>query len=296
MPTRAWIVAVFFLLSSLAFAEAKDAPAAPAPAASAPQQIEITADNSLEWYEDESIYVARGNAKAVRGELTVTANLLTAHKREVPKDAQGQKQPKVPTDKKTDEGGDIDRMTAEGNVLIVKQTARITGDRAVDDINKHVIVVTGKHLRYETDAQVVTARDSLEYWDEPKVAVARGHAIAVKGDRHITGDVLTAEFRTGPDGKDELYKMTAVGNVTVITKSDITRGDKGVYDAARDIAIITGHVRITRADGTQLTGDVGESDFAANQSRLMNDGSGRVRALLPAKTTAKAAKPEGETP
>jgi lipopolysaccharide export system protein LptA len=82
-----------------------------------------------------------------------------------------------------------------------------------------------------------------------------------------------------------------------VTKSDVTRGDRGVYDAARDIAIITGHVRITRADGTQLTGDVGESDFTANQSRLINDGSGRVRALLPAKTTTKTTKPpQGSTP
>ena len=72
-----------------------------------------------------------------------------------------------------------------------------------------------------------------------------------------------------------------------------------MYDAARDIAIVTGHVRITRPDGTELTGDVGESDFAANQSRLLNEGSGRVRALLPPKSaTAKTApaSSKGGTP
>ena len=83
-----------------------------------------------------------------------------------------------------------------------------------------------------------------------------------------------------------MYKLTATGNVTVITKNDVVRGNKGVYDAARDIAIITGHVRITRPDGTELTGDVGESDFASNQSRLLNGGTGRVRALLPARSSA----------
>jgi lipopolysaccharide export system protein LptA len=283
-----------FLLGGPAFAEGKAAPAVQT-APPAPQPIEVTADKSLEWYQDQSIYVARGNAKAVRGELTVMADLLTAHKRETPetsKDASGKKLPKPPADKKSDNStGDIDRMTAEGHVVILKGSARITGDHAVDDVDKHVIVVTGNNLRYETDKQVVTARDSLEYWDETKIAVARGNAVAVKGDRHITGDVLTAEFRDQPSGKDQLYKMTAVGNVTVITKNDVTRGDRGVYDAARDIAIITGHVRITRPDGTQLTGDVGESDFASNQSRLLNGGSGRVRALLPAKSASKTAKP-----
>lgn len=270
-----WIIAVCFLLGGMSSAEAKGAPES-APA------VEVTADKSLEWYQDQSIYVARGNAKAVRGELTVTADLLTAHKREKPLKSKDKQKDKP--------SGDIDRLTAEGNVLILKSDARITGDRAVDDVDKHVVVVTGNNLKYETASQVVTAHESLEYWDETKIAVARGHAVAIKGDRRITGDVLTAEFRTQPNGKDQLYKMTAVGNVTVVTKTDIVRGDKGVYDAARDIAIITGHVKITRPDGTELTGDVGKSDFAANQSRLLNEGSGRVRALLPAKTTSKAPK------
>jgi len=286
---RVWVLTFFFILGGITSAAAKSAPTTsgePTP----PAPIEVTADQTLEWYQDQSIYVARGNAKAVRGDTTVTADVLTAHEREKPKTADGKKPPKTPSDQKSSESGDIDKMTADGNVVILKPNARVTGDHAVDDVDKHVMVVTGNNLRYETDKQVVTARDSLEYWDETKIAVARGHAIAIKGDRHVEGNVLTAEFRTQPNGTDQLYKMTAVGNVTVITKNDITRGDHAVYDAGRDIAIITGNVRITRPDGTQLTGDVGESDFTNNQSRLMNDGSGRVRALLPAKTTAKASK------
>ena len=68
------------------------------------------------------------------------------------------------------------------------------------------------------------------------------------------------------------------------------RQPHAVYDVASDIAILTGNVRITRADGTQLTGDVGEVNFKTNQSRLMNDGTGRVRALLTSKTTGKSDK------
>jgi lipopolysaccharide export system protein LptA len=298
MRLRAWIMVIGLLLGELAPAGAKNAPATNADATQAPSQIEVTADKTLEWYQDQNMYVARGNAKAVRGDLTVNADVLTAHEREKPKTTNDPtKPPKPPAGTpKGDDSGDIDKMTADGNVVILKPNTRITGDHAVDDVNNHVIVVTGNNLRYETDKQIVTARDSLEYWDDKKIAVARGHAIAVKGDRHVEGDVLTAEFRPQPNGSDELDKMTALGNVTVITKSDITRGDQAVYDSARDIAIITGHVRITRADGTELTGDVGESDFAANQSRLMNDGSGRVRALLPQKTTTKASSPKTTAP
>ncbi|MFA4993837.1 MAG: LptA/OstA family protein [Bdellovibrionales bacterium] len=288
MRVRVWILAFCLLFGAFTVAEAKGASTGSAPAPSSSEPIEVTADESLEWYQDKNIYVARGNAKATNGDLTVTADLLTAHKREKPKKGQGKQQTKP--------AGDIDRLTAEGNVVILKSSSRITGDRAIDDIDKQVVVVTGNNLKYENNNQVVTAHESLEYWEATKIAVARGRAVAIKDNRHIQGDVLTAEFRNQPNGKDQLYKMTAVGNVTVITKNDIVRGDKGVYDAARDIAIITGHVRITRPDGTLLTGDVGESDFVSNQSRLLNQGSGRVRALLPSKTSSKTAKPRKGTP
>ncbi len=286
MRSKIGLLAFGLLVGTVSVAEAKTTSASQGTS----QQVEITADQTLEWYQDQGLYVARGNAKAVRGDLTVTADILTAHQREKPKDAAGKVQKPVSSEKKSDEAGDIDKMTADGTVVILKPNARITGDHAVDAMDQHVLVVTGKKLRYESDKQIVTARDSLEYWEETKMAVARGNAVAVKGDRQVVGDVLTAEFRDQPNGSTQLYKMTALGNVTVVTKSDVTRGDKAVYDAARDVALVTGHVRITRADGTELTGDVGESDFAANQSRLMNDGSGRVRALLPARSTEKSGK------
>ncbi len=258
----------FFLLALLGLGVS-----ARAEADSVSRAIEVTADQSLEWYQDQNLYVARGHAKAVRGDTTVTADLLTAHQRE--------KTAATPKDK----SGDIDRLTADGHVVIQKPNAVITGDHGAMDMDQHVAVVTGQTIRYESAQQIVTARDSLEYWDEKKLAVARGHAEAIKGDRHVSGDTLTAEFRDQPNGTSQLYKMAAIGHVTVVTQKDVTRGDKAIYDAARDIAIITGHVRITRADGTQLTGDVGESNFATNQSRLLTNGEGRVRALLPVKET-----------
>ena len=53
--------------------------------------------------------------------------------------------------------------------------------------------------------------------------MARGNAVAVSADRHVEGDVLTAEFRDMPNGKSEMTKMTAVGHVVVITKTDVAR-------------------------------------------------------------------------
>ncbi len=178
-------------------------------------------------------------------------------------------------------------MEADGHVLITDPKSRTTGEHATYDLNQHTIIVTGDNLRYETDKQTVTAKDSLEYYEDKKIAVARGHAVEDEAARHIEGDILTAEFKDNPNGQTDLTKVTAEGHVVVVTKNDTARGNHGVYDAARNIAIITGNVQITRPDGTQLAGDVGEVDFDANQSRLLNSGTGRVRALLPQKSAAK---------
>ena len=175
MRLCAWVLALCLLLGGFESANAKNAPArTPAPARTA-QPIEITADQSLEWYQDKNLYVARGKAKASNGDLTVTADLLTAHKRDKSKGAKNTKQNAKPND-----AGDIDKLTAEGNVLILKANARITGSHAVDDLDKHVSVVTGDNLRYENDMQVVTAKQSLEYWETTKIAVARGMRLPSK--------------------------------------------------------------------------------------------------------------------
>lgn len=266
-------------LGTLCFAMPANAQLMPGGDGSA-KNVDVSADESLEWYQDQNLYVARGNAKAIRGDMVIDADLLLAHQREKP--AKGTAKPEKAAAKAG--SGDIDKMTAEGNVRITSSKSRVTGDHAVYDVDNQLMVMTGKNLRYETDKETVTARDSLEYHADSKIAVARGKAVADKGDRHVEGDILTAEFRDEPNGQQALTKMTATGNVAVITKGNVSRGDKAVYDISRNIAIISGHVKITRADGTQLTGDVGEVDFTTNQSRLLNQGHGRVRALLVSKS------------
>jgi lipopolysaccharide export system protein LptA len=43
--------------------------------------IEVTSDNGMEWRQNEQVIIAKGNAKAVRGDVTVTADQLLAHYR-----------------------------------------------------------------------------------------------------------------------------------------------------------------------------------------------------------------------
>ena len=72
------------------------------------------------------------------------------------------------------------------------------------DIHKRngVLVLTGRNLKLVTKNEIVTARDSLEYYEKKSMAVARGNAKmrlrnpAKGGERTIQADVLTTRFNS----------------------------------------------------------------------------------------------------
>ncbi len=250
--------------------------------------VNITADTSLEWHRDQRLYVARGNAKAIQGTLVVEADTLLAHARppeSTPPSAQQSAEPG---------SGHIDRMTAEGHVRITDGPRHATGDHGVYDLNRHVMVLTGQDLTYDSGEDIVTARDSLEYSTSGDVAVARGHAMATRPDRHVEGDVLTAWFKQAPEGGARtLTRLAADGNVVIVTPTTLARADKAVYDPERSLAVLTGTVRITEGT-TQMAGRRAEMDMTTGRSRLLGQGQ-RVSALLVPDQENSSKKPPSST-
>lgn len=229
--------------------------------------LEINADEGIEWRRDEKLYIARGNAVAARGNITVYADVMTAHYRP----AQGR-------------GTEIDRIDVDGNVRIVSPSETVYGDRGAYDVINGVLVLVGQDLRLIGKVDTITARDSLEYWEKRQMAVARGDAEAVREDKRIKADVLTAYFE--PDAKEnlELKRIEAFGNVRVATREEYASGDHGVYYADREFATLDGAVKITR-EGNQLNGEYAEVDMKTGISRLLAGAPGaksteRVRGLL----------------
>src|SRR6201997_3476769 len=149
-------------------------------AASEDRPIAISATSGIEWQQDAQVYIARGNAVAKRGTTEVYADTLTAHYRP----SKGA-------------GGDTEvyRLNADGRVTIKGETQTVVGDQAVWDVDQQMGIVTGQGLKLTTATDVVTARDSLEWYDQKQVAVARGDAVAVKENvKRIRADVLTAHM------------------------------------------------------------------------------------------------------
>ena len=249
--------------------------------------IEISADSGIEWQQDAQVYIARGNAMAKRGATEVHADTLTAHYRPS-KGAGGETE--------------IYRLNADGHVTIKGERQTVVGDQAVYDVDQQIGVVTGKALRMTTATDVVTARDSLEWYDQKQIAVARGDAVAVREAKRIRADVLTAHLtkdkpKSGESGSDakparaapvtanakagsaaglpaagdessRISRVDAQGNVLVSTATDIGRGDYGVYNADTGIVTLLGNVTVTRGPNA-IRGQYAVVDLNNNISRMM---------------------------
>lgn len=233
--------------------------------------IGIEATNGIEWQQNNRVYIARGDAKATRGETTVKADTLYAYYRPVAQ-AQPVAVSKTGSPDPFTGGGstEIYRLEADGHVRFTTPTQTMTGDHAVYDIDQTVLVVTGNDLRLTTPRDTITARDSIEWYDGKQVGVARGDALAVRGDRRVRGDVLTAQMqKQGKDGPSRISRINGNGNVIVSNTDQIARGDAGVYNLDSGIATLAGHVRLTRGDN-ELRGRYAVVDLNTNVSRLLS--------------------------
>ncbi|MCK8784691.1 hypothetical protein M0638_09890 [Roseomonas sp. NAR14] len=180
--------------------------------------VDITSTDGIEWRQADQVVIARGNARAIRQGVTLNADRLLARYRNRGQAAGGQAagsqpagqaggQPAQPagaaqgaaqgTPGETPLSGNAEiwRLEAEGNVRIASATDTARGDRAVYDLDQAVMVLTGRDLSLTTPQQHLTARDSLEYWPQRRIAVARGKAVVVTSDnRRIAADTLVGYF------------------------------------------------------------------------------------------------------
>ena len=256
-------------------------------------QIQVYADNGIEWQQEANRVVAHGNAKAVRGDMTLTADTLTAFYR------QGAS------------GNEIYRIDADGNVTITNPTDIATGIKAVYDLDKAVFVLHGEPAKLVTPTAQFTAVDELEYWEFQRMAVLRGHGTAIQKDKKLEADVLTAHFkdkdaaggkgktpavggnrtktaaaapaRPGADAQGgglDLQRADAYGHVILTTAQEVVTGDRGDYNMESGIATVTGSVKITR-QGNELDGGYAYVDLNTGISKLFGGvpgGSGDQRA------------------
>ena len=226
--------------------------------------IEIFADNGIEWHQENLTFLARGNARAVRGPVTVLAQELRAYYHE-----------------KSDGGTEIWRLDANGKVRIKTQGQMAYGDKAIYQVEKGILVLSGQKVRLVAGKDVISANKQLEYWEKKLLAVARGNAYAVRQEKSIRADVLASYFRHDKNGNNQLYRIDAFDNVKIVTKKNTATANRGVYNVESSIATLIGSVKLKRGANT-LTGCSAKVNLSTGVSKIFSCppemGSARKRA------------------
>ena len=234
--------------------------------------LEITADESLEWMRNELMFVAKKNALAKQGDVSVAGDTLTANYREG-----------------AGSGMEIWRVTADGSVVVHSKDSDAHGDRATYNLDEGLAVMTGKALKMVSVDQIVTARESFEYWVTDGKLVAVGKARAErkneKGETTILeADKITATMKDNAKGQRVLHTLEATGNVVITSATEVLTGAYAIYKAETNKADLTGGVTLKRGLNV-LEGEKAEVDLTTNTSRMFGgvtspSGPGRVRGVF----------------
>ena len=359
-PSRRMLVAAAIGLAAL-FAQAGGLHAQPIDMSHG-GPITVTARDGMDWRQNDQEVVARGDAVAIRDNVTVTADVLIAHYRKKASATPGGGQsgagaaagakpagakpvaakpvavktgeakppagnppatsPPAPGTADDSGGNEIYRLDAVGHVHIFTATDQAWGDKGVYDMDQAVLILTGHALRLTTPQDVVTARDSMEYYSQTRISIARGNAVVVTSDgRRIAADTLVS-YSEPPDqpasgtpaapkppppadkpgqkpdelqaASGKLKRVEAYGNVDLRTATEIVYGDRGVYVPDTGKARVIGNVRVTRGDN-QVNGVAADVDMKTGVSTMLSSTDQRVHGLImPTQNENGTAKTDGD--
>jgi lipopolysaccharide export system protein LptA len=150
------------------------------------------------------------------------------------------------------------------------------------------------------DQPVQIEAATLEVRDKKKTATFSGNVQVVQGDTTMKCQTLTVFYgqEMGIAGGDKQAVTTPVttskstqGGVTVITKDQNAKGDRGIYDLQTKTITLTGHVTISQGQNV-INGERVVVDMVTGNARVESASSnsgpsagapsqgGRVRALI----------------
>lgn len=228
--------------------------------------IEVEAEQALEYVQNENKYVARGNAIARQGEQQIKADVISAISGKGKTDTQA-----------------IEKIIAEGKVVLSSPGYTAIGDRAEYDPKTGIMTLTGETLMLKTVDQTLTAKDYILYDQNKGELIAQGKAEVMRSADRMVADQIEVRFTqdAADKNKQKAEKILAQDNVVIYTKTEEIHGDRGVYNIKTDYAEITGNVEIRQGQNI-LKGGKAELNVKTGISKLFADtktqtGTGRVK-------------------
>ena len=218
------------------------------------EDMNLTADNRVEWHHKTQKMVAVGNAIATRGDMQVRADQMSADYKKNATTGKNQ----------------ITQVHATGNVKMKSPRADAFGNTLDYNLEQDIIVLRGQPAKIKTSTETITAEDSITYYPSQQKAIAVGNVSANNGKDKIFGNKMIAYFEPTKKQSDnlEMKQVEIYGNVKIINKDTTVWADKGLYNPKT--AIIKLHDNITiEQNGNRLQGDSAQSDLNSGISKIL---------------------------
>ena len=239
-------------------------------------QLTVEADESLEWFEKEKYYLAKGNVLLTKDGLRLNAN-------------------KVKADYEEKKGENVlKKIIAEGNVTLIKGKVKATGQFMTYDVEKKIALMLGSFQTFSSTSGYIESNKVLMYNDTNNKAEAKGNVIIILVNKtKIYADNIKAEFT----GKEKTLKK-AIANGNVIIENNIkgkkSKANIGIYNSSNETIELKGNVVIIN-QGSTIIGSQGITNIKTGISKITSnpDKKDRVRGVFsPVKKNQKGDKPE----
>jgi len=191
--------------------------------------IDIEADDGIEWQQNNRVYIARGNARATRGQTTIFADTLMAFYRPLCSPEAIAAAAKRATMQAQD--------AAEAET---KHRAAVAAAKAAGKPPPPPLPEPVKPAAAPTCPDPAAAPTQAATADSAKPAAAANAKPAASDPAKSAagGDPVSG-------GSTEIYRVEGEGNVRIATETQTVYGDHAVYDVDQALLVMTGkHLKL----------------------------------------------------
>lgn len=229
--------------------------------------IDITADQKVEWHQKEQKMVAVGNAVASRNDMNIKADTLIAYYQNATATAKSR----------------INRVEAQGNVRMHSAKADAFGNSLDYNLDNDRAVLIGSPAKIKTENETISARQSITYYPSEQKAVAVGDVEGIdKSGNKIYSDKMVAYFEKSSEQSSALTlnKVDIADNVKIVTKDATVTADRGTYMPKSGLVKLFDNIIINQ-NGNLLRGDKAETSLNTGISKLLaGNGKKRVQGVF----------------
>lgn len=242
------------------------------------QNINIDADDKVEWYRDEQKMIAYGNAIATKEANSLKGDTITAFYEKIQLEDGTQK-------------NQIQKIISENNVKLQTADAQGFGEYFDYYLPLKTAILKGKPARIVNNQGELTATESITYYDAENKSIALGDVIAKNQDYTIHANKMISFFDTDKQGKKSLNRVEIYANakpIKIINKQATVTGERGIYFPIENKLKVFDNVVINQNNDI-LKGDYAETDLTTGISRLLatNKSGRRVSGIFRNKNKKK---------